>query len=171
MEILTKRLAYIDAMRGFTMILVVFSHVQYFGYGEFIQSVYNFCGGSCLIYRDLITLFFMPLFFFISGFVLYKPDVEWNGIMSFKFIAKKALQLLVPTLVFISLYIFVYNSPLNLLCRSGRLAIGSPLRYLSIICFIHYSDGYVTGCIATKVLTGYYCQARQYYISQLHSLS
>lgn len=64
MEILTKRLAYIDAMRGFTMILVVFSHVQYFGYGEFIQSVYNFCGGSCLIYRDLITLFFMPLFFF-----------------------------------------------------------------------------------------------------------
>ena len=34
MEILTKRLAYIDAMRGFTMILVVFSHVQYFGYGE-----------------------------------------------------------------------------------------------------------------------------------------
>lgn len=63
----------------------------------------------------------MPLFFFISGFVLYKPDVEWNGIMSFKFIAKKALQLLVPTLVFISLYIFVYNSPLNLLCRSGRL--------------------------------------------------
>ena len=122
MEILTKRLAYIDAMRGFSMILVVFSHVQYFGYGEFIQSVYNFCGGgSCLIYRDLITLFFMPLFFFISGFVLYKPDVEWNGIMSFKFIAKKALQLLVPTLVFISLYIFVYNSPLNLLCRSGRL--------------------------------------------------
>lgn len=78
-------------------------------------------GGSCLIYRDLIVLFFMPLFFFISGFVLYKPDVEWNGIMSFKFIAKKALQLLVPTLVFISLYIFVYNSPLNLLCRSGRL--------------------------------------------------
>ena len=57
-----------------------------------------------MIYRNLITLFFMPLFFFISGFVLYKPDVEWNGIMSFKFIAKKALQLLVPTLVFISLY-------------------------------------------------------------------
>ena len=28
------------------MILVVFSHVQYFGYGEFIQSVYNFCGGA-----------------------------------------------------------------------------------------------------------------------------
>lgn len=52
----------------------------------------------------------MPLFFFISGFVLYKPDVEWNGIMSFKFIAKKALQLLVPTLVFISLYIFGKHS-------------------------------------------------------------
>lgn len=48
MEILTKRLAYIDAMRGFTMILVVFSHVQYFGYGEFIQSVYNFVGGELL---------------------------------------------------------------------------------------------------------------------------
>ena len=39
MEILTKRLAYIDAMRGFTMILVVFSHVQYFGCVEFLWGV------------------------------------------------------------------------------------------------------------------------------------
>ena len=39
MEILTKRLAYIDAMRGFTMILVVFSHVQYFGYGELYTKI------------------------------------------------------------------------------------------------------------------------------------
>ena len=46
MEILTKRLAYIDAMRGFTMILVVFSHVQSYGYGEFRQSVYNDSGGG-----------------------------------------------------------------------------------------------------------------------------
>ena len=42
MEILTKRLAYIDAMRGFTMILVVFSHVQY------LSSTYkcNFLGAD-----------------------------------------------------------------------------------------------------------------------------
>ena len=122
MEILKKRLAYIDAMRGFTMILVVFSHIQYFGYGEFAKSAHNLIGGgNVLIYRDLIVLFFMPLFFFISGFVLYKPDAEWNGIVSLKFIAKKAVQLLVPTVVFISLYIFVYDPPLNLLWQSGRL--------------------------------------------------
>ena len=63
----------------------------------------------------------MPLFFFISGFVLYKFDAEWNGTVSFKFVTKKAVQLLVPTLVFISLYVFVYDSPLSLLCQSGRL--------------------------------------------------
>lgn len=45
MEIPKKRLAYIDAMRGFTMILVVFSHIQYFGYGEFAKSAHNFIGG------------------------------------------------------------------------------------------------------------------------------
>lgn len=37
-----KRIGYIDALRGFTMLLVVYTHVQYFGYG-------NFCFG-----RDLL---------------------------------------------------------------------------------------------------------------------
>ena len=78
-------------------------------------------GGNALIYRDLIVLFFIPLFFFISGLVLYKPAVEWNGTASLKFTAKKAMQLLVPTVVFIALYIFMFDSPLSLLCQSGRL--------------------------------------------------
>lgn len=58
MEIPKKRLTYIDAMRGFTMILVVYSHVQYFGYGEFTASVVPTME-SCntLIYRDLFVLF------------------------------------------------------------------------------------------------------------------
>ena len=53
--------------------------------------------------------------------MLYKPAVEWNGTASLKFTAKKAMQLLVPTVVFIALYIFMFDSPLSLLCQSGRL--------------------------------------------------
>ena len=37
METLKKRIGYIDALRGFTMLVVVFTHIQYFCYGDFTQ--------------------------------------------------------------------------------------------------------------------------------------
>lgn len=116
-----KRIGYIDALRGFTMLLVVFSHIQYFGYGDFVSHQVSMGGGNVLIYRDLITIVFMPLFFFISGFVLYKPHIDWTLTYSLRFMANKALSLLIPTIVFISLYIFIFNPPLSLLLQSGRL--------------------------------------------------
>lgn len=131
-----KRIGYIDALRGFTMLLVVYTHIQYFGYGNFCfgrdllctQNAHNVLavdfflgGGNCLIYRDLITILFMPLFFFISGFVLYKPGEEWTAKSAVTFVAKKAKLLLIPTAVFIALYVFVYDRPLILLTKSARL--------------------------------------------------
>ena len=65
-----KRIEYVDAMRGFTMIMVVADHVAAFclGIGDYVPSIHP-------IYME----FTMPLFFFISGFVFYKEGVVWNA--------------------------------------------------------------------------------------------
>lgn len=117
-----KRIGYIDALRGFTMLLVVYTHIQLFCYGQFCHlNSPPWTSSNILIYIDLITLFFMPLFFFISGFVLYKQDVESSIRRSVRFVGRKALLLLLPTVVFISLYIAIFDAPMGLLCQSGRL--------------------------------------------------
>ena len=54
-----KRIEYIDAMRGFTMLLVVFGHVLTHGLN-------NYSEGS-VVYSFFQT-FRMPMFFFISGY-------------------------------------------------------------------------------------------------------
>ena len=62
------RIEYIDCMRGFAMLLVVYCHVIYLG------SDMNFMSVARIIVR-----FHMPLFFFISGFMSYtqNPNKQW----------------------------------------------------------------------------------------------
>lgn len=98
-----KRIEYIDAMRGFTMILVVFYHVGLYCWNTPLQveSLHKYC----LQVR-------MPLFFFISGFVLYKASVVWNLQQVVKFFRKKIpVQLLAP-FVFFLIFIHVKDYPL-----------------------------------------------------------
>ena len=57
---LKKRIEWLDAMRGFTMLLVVAYHVAQFGFGE------NEKTSAAL---PFLVLFRMPLFFFVSGFL------------------------------------------------------------------------------------------------------
>ena len=64
----TKRIEYIDAMRGFAMILVIYFHIP------------SYCLGNAYIgFNDILEWVRMPLFFFISGFVFYKADRIWNS--------------------------------------------------------------------------------------------
>ena len=60
------RIHYIDALRGFTMLLVVFAHVLTFGFG--MQKSFL---------SELFITFRMPMFFFISGFIGYKAIDRW----------------------------------------------------------------------------------------------
>ena len=58
---MNNRLEYIDALRGIIMILIVFAHVETFGFYQFGASTY---------FDEIFGKFSLPLFFFISGFVL-----------------------------------------------------------------------------------------------------
>lgn len=92
-----NRIQWIDALRGFTMILVVFSHVELFSF-SFCSSFIN----------EIFMSFRMPLFFYISGFIGYKANVEWTGKMWWTMSRKKLLIQLVPTFVFGLLYTYTY---------------------------------------------------------------
>ena len=81
-----QRIAYIDAMRGFTMILVIFAHVCHFCLGD-----------SRLGYNAIFILFRLPCFFMLSGW-LFEP-IALNPI---KNVARhKAMVQLLPTFIFL----------------------------------------------------------------------
>ena len=93
-----KRIEYIDAMRGFTMILVVLNHVA----------------GICLNIDgetpSLNTYFYefrMPLFFFVSGFVLYKNNIKWDFSYSLNFLSKKFPIQIISTAIFFLIFSYV----------------------------------------------------------------
>lgn len=92
------RIEWLDALRGFTMILVVANHV---GQQAFFQEPKYSAS------LPFLLLFRMPLFFFISGFLAYKADVVWNWLTLRQLSLKKLRVQLVPTVVFFLLYIAV----------------------------------------------------------------
>ena len=83
-----QRIGYIDAMRGFTMILVVYSHVCGFCLGE-----------TTLGYNDVFFLFRLPCFFMISGWLFEQTAHRpfWQVIR------KKFMVQIVPTFIFLLL--------------------------------------------------------------------
>lgn len=83
-----QRIEYIDAMRGFTMILVAYSHVC------------NYCLGDVWMgCNDVFFLFRMPCFFFISGwlFGLSGSQPFWPVVR------RKFMVQVVPTFIFLLL--------------------------------------------------------------------
>ena len=92
---MSKRIGYIDAMRGFTMILVVYSHVC------------NFClGDRNMAFNDVLFLFRLPCFFFISGWLF---QGTWGKVTQgtvptvWSIIKHKFRVQIVPTLIFLFL--------------------------------------------------------------------
>lgn len=67
-----ERLKYIDAMRGLAILLVVFSHVTN-AYVKMPITNESFAG----IYY-MMTMFRMPLFFFVSGFFAFRMADKWT---------------------------------------------------------------------------------------------
>ena len=98
-----QRLEWLDALRGFTMILVVANHVSRVGFEQ------NWKFSTSL---SFLLLFRMPLFFFVSGFLAYKASVVWNLPTLLSMIAKKMRVQLIPTIVFFLFAAAVlYNEP------------------------------------------------------------
>ncbi|WP_300699446.1 acyltransferase family protein [Bacteroides sp.] len=101
----TQRISYIDAMRGFTIFLVVLAHVGTFDMG--LQ------GTDAFSYHNLFLEFRMPVFFFVSGFVFYKLGVIWSLSNAFHFLKKKISVQIISPFLFLMASAYVRN--INLL--------------------------------------------------------
>ena len=83
-----QRIEYIDAMRGFTMILVVYSHICSICLGDMWMG-----------WNDVFFLFRLPCFFFISGWLF-----ETMARKPFWEVARRKMMVqLVPTFIFLFL--------------------------------------------------------------------
>lgn len=86
-----QRIEYIDALRGFAILLVVFGHIHLRGY-EMVS------GPSYVL--SMIVICNMPLFFFLSGFVSFKEGVEWSLRNTLRLSVEKICHLLIPFIIF-----------------------------------------------------------------------
>ena len=86
---MSTRIEYIDALRGFVMLLVVLAHVPMYCYHQTEEKSFSL----------IPTTFHLALFFFISGW-FYKIDSGISG----SILRPKFIQLIVPTMVFYILY-------------------------------------------------------------------
>ncbi len=86
------RYGYFDALRGLSMILVVFHHVMLISIG--IEDGIN----------HFFYSFRMPLFFFISGFFAYKSLDAWNKDRITDIVARKFKVQIVGASIFLSAY-------------------------------------------------------------------
>ena len=89
----TKRLLYIDALRGLAMLMVVFVHTEIF-------SFFNFNHTTTFMY--ILSAIHMPLFFFISGVCIYKP----NKIYDLERIKNDFVRLIIPAISIGLLYTY-----------------------------------------------------------------
>lgn len=95
-----KRLGYIDAMRGTSMILVVLEHVLLM---MGIPTTTTPLGA-------VLSTFRMPLFFFVSGFFAYKLSSKWNVNFT-KLVLKKKIQAqIIGTIFFYSLFHLCFHN-------------------------------------------------------------
>jgi len=93
-----NRIEYIDALRGMAMILVVYFHIAAYGFGSYELG-----------YNDIIERFRMPTFFFISGWLFYKVGRVWDRQSISSMIRKKFMVQIIPTVVFMLLYLIMFN--------------------------------------------------------------
>ena len=89
-----KRIGYIDALRGFTMILVVFEHIYL---------------DNNTIISQFFANFRMPLFFFISGFISFRCEQSWSGGETLSRLGSKVRTMIIPALAIGLLFTLVYN--------------------------------------------------------------
>lgn len=99
----SNRMEWVDAMRGFSMIVVVLGHVLMYmdlgGYNSFISS--------------LFLTFRMPLFFFVSGFFSFRALNWWTFPKVSDIIKRKIQAQIICTFVFLFIYQLVFDGSIK----------------------------------------------------------
>lgn len=146
-----KRIEWIDAMRGFTMILVIANHIltMCFINGQDIEliSINNYIG-----------LFRMPLFFTISGFLFFSYKKSWSFAEITEIVIKKARIQLIPTLVFCILALLFGISSFDTILHND--AKGG--FWFTFVLFFYFTFVSISLYAIRKIITYYYKELSNY---------
>lgn len=129
----SKRIGYIDALRGFTMILVIFSHIPISNQTDINQ---------------VFILFRMPLFFFISGFISFRREQSWSGADTLSRLRGKVRTMILPATLVGLIYTLAYNQvydpvPItDLFTRTTKMGYWFTFALFNML-FIYYTARYL----------------------------
>lgn len=93
-----QRIGYIDSLRGLLIIIMVYNHIASYSWGH-----------CSMAYNDIVESFFMPAFFFLSGFLSYKKGQNWNSLKVVLLLRKKFRVLIIPFIFFMMLYLITFD--------------------------------------------------------------
>lgn len=105
-----KRIDYIDALRGLSMILVVLAHV-------FLMMSPRHWDSSPI--ASVLMSFRMPLFFFVSGFFAYRAVEKWTASTAIDVAVRKFRAQIICSLVFFCLFQWMKNLPMSEMWERG----------------------------------------------------
>lgn len=141
------RLGWLDALRGFTMLLVVTNHVALKSFGMQIRW-------SAAL--QFFLLFRMPLFFFISGFLAYKASRVWNARTLGELTLKKMRVQIIPTVVFFLLFLAMVPTTPFLHNLDEALASSMKAGYwFTIVLLYMLLTFYLFSYVESKLFRGY----------------
>ena len=141
------RLGWLDALRGFTMLLVVTNHVALKSFGMQIRW-------SAAL--QFFLLFRMPLFFFISGFLAYKASRIWNAHTLGELTLKKLRVQIIPTAVFFLLFLAMI--PTTPFIHSLNEALASSMKagyWFTLVLLYMLLTFYLFSYVESKIFRGY----------------
>lgn len=93
---MTKRIEYLDAMRGLAMLLVVIGHTFSFGF-KHVENV---------LFQTLCYELEIPLFFFVSGMLFREPE-QWSLKEVTNVLKKRFFVLCIPAALFMLIYTWI----------------------------------------------------------------
>lgn len=93
------RIEILDILKGYAILMVVFGHVL----------LYSFHGTDPNSYNKVLATINMPIFFFVSGYILWKPNDKWSVTKSLKFLFNKFKVLVLSAIVFLCIYSYFWH--------------------------------------------------------------
>ena len=100
---------YLDALRGLAIFLVVYCHVASISMG-----IPEKMGST----NDIISLLHLPLFFSLSGFLMFREDRFLKLRSSCIYLWRKFKELVIPALVFVTLFALWYHRSFDSIIHS-----------------------------------------------------
>ncbi len=97
---------YLDTLKGMAILLMLIGHCLAWNYDDFLTNIFN-GKRSDMFWWHIIYSFHMPLFFWISGYLLPRQSFEFNDLK--RLIIKRTYTLLIPFICSGTLMNFLTN--------------------------------------------------------------